>query len=107
MAVRKYRRPPGPRRRPLIAGNEIPDIPAPGPGHDELTAQTQLVLRALRALDEEARAVMAFDQDDIAVADIAAALGITDRRVWDIKKRARAALKKELAGMIEPGRRQP
>ena len=32
VALRRYRRPPGPRRRPLIAGNEIPDLPAPGPG---------------------------------------------------------------------------
>ena len=77
VALRRYRRPPGPRRRPLIAEDEIPDLPAPGPGHEELTVQAQLVLRALRALDEEAREVMAFDLDGIPTADIADALGIT------------------------------
>ena len=107
VALRRYKRPPGPRRRPPIAGNEVPDRPAPGPGHDELTASAQLVLRALQALDEEAREVMAFDQDDIPTAEIADALGITVQRVRDIKKRARAALKKELAGTTAPGRSQP
>ena len=106
VALRRYKRPPGSRRRPLTGGNEIPDLPAAGPGHDELTAQAQLVLRALQALDEEARAVMAFDMDDIPAADTAAALRITAQRVRDIKKRARAALKKELAGITAPGRRQ-
>ena len=50
---------------------------------------------------------MAFDQDDIPTAEIADALGITVQRVRDIKKRARAALKKELAGTTAPGRSQP
>jgi hypothetical protein len=36
-----------------------------------------MVLQALRNLDEEARAVMAFDLDDFPTADIAAALEIT------------------------------
>ena len=107
VALRRYRRPPGPRQRPLIAGNEIPDLPATGPGHDELTVQTQLVLRALRALDEEARAVIAFDMDGIPAADIAAALRITTQRVRDIRKTARTALKKKLAGITAPERRQP
>ena len=107
VALRRYKRPPGPHRRPLTGGNEIPDLPAPGPGHDELTASAQLVLRALQALDEEARTVMAFDMDDIPAADIAAALGITGQRVRDIKKKARTALKKELAGTTAPGRSQP
>jgi DNA-directed RNA polymerase specialized sigma24 family protein len=107
VALRRYKRPPGPRWRPLTGGNEIPDLPVAGPGHDELTVQAQLVLRALRALGEEARAVIAFDMDEIPAADIAAALGITAQRIRDIRKTARAALKKELAGITAPGRRQP
>jgi RNA polymerase sigma factor (sigma-70 family) len=107
VALRRYRRPPGPRRRPLVTGAEIPDVPAPGPGHDELTVQTQFVLRALQVLDEEARAVMAFDMDDFPAADIALELGITQQRVWDVKKRARAALRKELTVTMSCGRRQP
>ena len=65
------------------------------------------MLRALQALDEEARAVIAFDMDGIPAADIAAALRITTQRVRDIRKTARTALKKELAGITALGRRQP
>ena len=69
--------------------------------------QAQLVLRALRTLDEESRTVMAFhDLDDIPAADIAHELDITQQRVRDVKK-ARTALKQELAGNPTPGRRQP
>ncbi len=107
VALRRYRRPPGPRRRPLTAEDEIPDLPAPGPGHEELTVQAQLVLRALRMLDEEARRVMAFDLDGIPAADIADELGITQQRVRDVKKKARATLKQELAGNVTLGRMQP
>jgi DNA-directed RNA polymerase specialized sigma24 family protein len=107
VALRRHRRPPGPRRRPLMAGDELPDLPADGPGHDELTVQAQEVLRALRGLDEEARAVMAFDMDRIPAADTAAALGITQQRLRDVRRKARAVLKKLLAGTTAPGRRQP
>jgi len=107
VALRRHRRPPGPRHRPLIAGDELPDLPADGPGHDELTVQTQLVLQALRALDEEARTVIAFDMDGIPTADTAAALGITQQRLRDVRKKARTALKKLLTETSAPGRRQP
>jgi len=107
VALRRYRRPPGPRRRPPTAGEEIRDLPAPGPGHEELTVQVQLVLWALRTLDEEARTVMAFDLDDVPAADIAHELDITQQRVRDVKKKARTALMQELAGNPTPGRRQP
>jgi RNA polymerase sigma-70 factor (ECF subfamily) len=106
VALRRHQRPPGPHRRPLMAADELPDLPADSPGHDELTVQAQLVLSALRALDEEARAVMAFDMDGIPAAEAAAALGITQQRVRDVRKKARAALKKLLAGTTAPGRRQ-
>jgi RNA polymerase sigma factor (sigma-70 family) len=108
VALRRYLRPPGPRRRPLSRdGGEVPDRPAPGPGHDELTAQAQAVLQALRALDEEARTVMAFDLDGIPTSDIAAALHVTEQRVRDIKKRARTALKRHLAESVITEGRQP
>lgn len=106
VALRRYRRPPGPRRRPLTAGNEIPDLPALGPGHDELTVQAQLILQALQALDEEARTVMAFGLDDIPTADTAYVLGITQQRVRDVRKKARTVLKQELARNAEHRRRQ-
>jgi RNA polymerase sigma factor (sigma-70 family) len=108
VALRKYRRPPGPRTRPRLARDaEIPDLPYLGPDPGELTVQTQMVLQALRNLDEEARAVMAFDLDDFPTADIAAALEITEQRVRDVKKKARAGLKPALAGLIVSEGRQP
>jgi RNA polymerase sigma factor (sigma-70 family) len=108
VALRKYRRPPGPRTRPRLARDaEIPDLPYLGPDPDELTVQTQIVLQALRNLDEEARAVMAFDLDDFPTADIAAALEITEQRVRDVKKKARAALKLALAGLVVSEGGQP
>jgi len=108
VAMRRYHRPPGPRLRPQVAeGAAIPDLPHPGPGPGELTAQTQMVLQALRGLDEQSRAVMAFHLDDFPTAAIADALEITEQKVRDVKKRARAALKTTLAGHMSPGRRQP
>jgi len=63
------------------------------------------VLEALRGLDEQARAVMAFHLDDFPTAAIADALGLTEQRVRDVKKKARAALKTALAGHMSSGRR--
>jgi RNA polymerase sigma factor (sigma-70 family) len=98
VALRKRLRPPGARRRPLLADNaEIPDIAAPGPEPGELTAQTQAVLEALRSLDSQAQAVMAFLMDGFPAVVIADTLGITEQRVRDVTKKARAALKRILA----------
>lgn len=101
VALCRYRRPLGPRRRSLIADGEIPDRPGPGPGHDELTVQARSVLDALRTLDQESRAVIAYDMDGIPAADIACELGISQQRVRDIRKKARAALKRWLASERE------
>jgi RNA polymerase sigma-70 factor (ECF subfamily) len=107
-ALRRLTRPPGSRRRPLIAGDgSIPDDPLPGPGHAELTAQAQAILQALRGLDTEARAVMAFSLDGFTTADVADALKITQQRVRDVKKRARTALKRQLAATVAAEGRQP
>jgi RNA polymerase sigma factor (sigma-70 family) len=106
VAVRRYHRPPGPRRRVLTVADEIPDLPSVGLGHDELTAQAQLVLRALRILDEEPRMVTAYDLDGIPTADIATELGITEQRVRDVRKKARTVLRKALAENITSGGRQ-
>lgn len=103
VAQRRHRRPPGPRQRPLTTRDEIPDLPAPAPGPEDLTIQAQLVLRALQALDEEARAVIAFGIDGIPAADIARELGITQQRVRDVRKKARAVLKRQLGGNTTPG----
>jgi RNA polymerase sigma factor (sigma-70 family) len=98
VALRKCQRPPGPRRRPLLADSaKIPDIAAPGLEPGELTAQTQAVLQALRTLDNQAQAVMAFRMDGFPAAVIAETLGITEQRVRDVTKRARTTLKRTLA----------
>jgi RNA polymerase sigma factor (sigma-70 family) len=108
VALRRYRRPPGPRIRPRLAeGAGIPDLPHPGLEPGELTIQAQMVLQALRGLAEQQRSVMAFYLDDFSTTAIADALNLTDEEVRDVKKRARAALKIALDGTMSPGRRQP
>jgi RNA polymerase sigma factor (sigma-70 family) len=105
VAVRRQRRPPGPRHRPQVAADELPDLPAIGPGHDELTVQAHMVLKALRRLDDQSRMVMAFDLDGFPTATIASQLGITEQRTRDVRKKARSALKQVLAeNMASEGR---
>ena len=50
---------------------------------------------------------MAFDLDGFSPAETAVALGITDRRVWDVKKKARAALKQQLTAAATSEGRYP
>jgi RNA polymerase sigma factor (sigma-70 family) len=66
-----------------------------------------MVLQTLRGLDEDERVVMAFYLDDFPTAEIASALNLTEQKVRDIKKKARAALKIALAGHMSPGRKRP
>jgi RNA polymerase sigma factor (sigma-70 family) len=107
-ARRRYARPPGSRHRPVTIGDgRVPDQPSPGSDHAEMTAETQAVLQALQCLDSEARAVMAFSLDNFTTADTATALGITQQRVRDVKKKARAALKRQLAATAAAEGRQP
>jgi RNA polymerase sigma factor (sigma-70 family) len=97
VALRKYLRPPGPRRRPTPDSKaEIPDFPDPALEPGELTAQTQAVLEALSNLDPEAHAVMAFRMDGFATAHIADVLGLSEQRVRDITKKARTKLRRSL-----------
>lgn len=103
VALRKYQRPPGSRRRPLTSDAKIPDTPAAGPEPGELTAQTQAVLQALRSLDPVARAVMAFRMDGFPTAAIAEAMEISEQKVRDVTKRARAVLKRLLAQLLDGG----
>lgn len=108
VALRRHQRPTGTRQRPLTDGTgKVPDQPISGPDHAELTVQAQVVLQALHALDEEARTVMAFHLDGFSAVETAGALGITEQRVRDLKKRARVALKKQLATAAVAERRQP
>jgi DNA-directed RNA polymerase specialized sigma24 family protein len=113
VALRKYRRPPGPRRRlPLATGADVPDHPDPGHDPAELTAQTLLVLQALHRLEEGTRTAMAFHLDGFPARIIADRMdqlghaGITEQKVRDLLQKARRHLRRDLARLAEPGRRQ-
>lgn len=107
VALRRHQRPPGPRIRPLLAhGAAIPDQPHSDPGPDELSEQAQTVLQVLRSLPEEEQAVMAFSLDDFPTAEIAAALGMTQQKVRDLRKKARATLKATLGRHLPPEGRE-
>lgn len=86
VALRRYRRPPGPRKRPVTGGDEVPGHPALAPGPEDLAIQTQIVLQALLTLGEEARAVIAFDIDGIPSGDIARELRISQQRVREVRR---------------------
>jgi RNA polymerase sigma factor (sigma-70 family) len=108
VALRRLRRPPGPRNRPLLTtGADLPDVPAPALDPGEFTAQVQAVLAELRQLDPEAREVMAYLTDGFPAAAIGEAMGITEQRARDVIRRARADLKRSLAAAPVAERRQP
>jgi len=108
VALRRLRRPPGPRNRPpLDTCADLPDAPAPSLDPGEFTAQVQTVLAELRQLDREAREVMAYLTDGFTAAAIGEAMGITEQRVRDVIRRARTYLKRRLAATPVPEGRQP
>jgi RNA polymerase sigma-70 factor (ECF subfamily) len=98
VALRKYLRPPGPRRRPpTVLVPEPPEMPELAVGPAELTIGTLFVLTALRSLDPESRAVMAFHLDGFTSPQIASYLGIKDQKARDLLKKARKNLAAQLA----------
>jgi len=62
-----------------------------------------MVLQALRNLDEEARAVMAFDLDDFPTADIAAARGPRQGKLRGKQPKLTARQQAELTRMHATG----
>ena len=108
VALRRLRRPPGPRNRPpLDTCADLPDAPTPSLDPGEFTAQVQAVLAELRQLNPEAREVMAYLTDGFPAAAISEAMGITEQRVRDVIRHARADLKRRLAATSVAERRQP
>lgn len=98
VALRRYHRPPGPRRKPaVIAVNDVPDLPQLGAGHAEITEGTLSVRAALAALDSDLRAIIALDMDGFSTAEIAQFLEITDQKVRDLRRKGRGRLRSELA----------
>ncbi|MGP4029807.1 sigma-70 family RNA polymerase sigma factor [Actinomadura sp. 3N407] len=100
VALRRYRRPPGPRRSPLVAltpPEQLPRRPLQAADTGELTTQALYVIQVLRRLDEKSRAVMAFHIDGFSAVETAAALGIDDQEVRNLRKRGRSHLARALA----------
>jgi RNA polymerase sigma factor (sigma-70 family) len=97
VALKKYRRPPGPRRRPPTPAGDPPEMPSLEADPGELSPATLDVLAALRTLDDEARAVMAYRIIyDVNFRQIADAMGITEQRARDIQKKNRRQLMRTL-----------
>lgn len=98
VALNKYRRPPGPRKRPWTAPEAaLPDLPESHPGHAELTEQTLHVLQVIHGLETTDRAVIAFCMDGFTSVEAARHLGLTPQQARDALKRARRRLARELA----------
>lgn len=77
------------------------DPPSPGPGHAELTGQARDLIALLCRLDEDCRTVIAFDLDDIATSQIAAALGTSQQKVRDLRRKARKHLRRHLRALAD------
>lgn len=103
VALRRYRRPPGPRSTPLIDLNaEIPDrVDAVADPADHVTIRA-LVTQTLQSLPPVQRKVMAMFLDDIPTPHIARALGIAEATV----RAHRAAARKKLRQALEARRGQ-
>lgn len=104
VALRKYRRPPGKHRRPAaVPVGDFPELAQPGQSHADLTNETLLVTAALRRLEPEPQAAMAFHLDGFTGPQIASQLGITDQKARDLLKAARRVLARELARAKDEG----
>jgi DNA-directed RNA polymerase specialized sigma24 family protein len=97
VALRKYTRPAGSRRSPAATPlGELPELPDLDMDHAGVTDETVTVLAAIRILDEDLRAVIAMDWDDISTHEIAQYLGVTPQKVRDLRKKAREQLHRAL-----------
>src|ERR1017187_1411112 len=104
VALRKYQRPPGKHRRlAAVPIGNFPEITQPGHNHADLTDQTMFVITALRRLEPEQQAAMAFYLDGFTGPQIASQLGITDQKARDLLKAARRVLSRELASTKDEG----
>jgi DNA-directed RNA polymerase specialized sigma24 family protein len=103
VALRRFRRPPGPRCRPLIEpGVAMPDLPAPGVEPGEHTVQVHTVLEALSRLEPVEREVVVFLSDGFRLVDIPGLIDLTEQKARDIARSARTKLKRHLAAAATP-----
>jgi RNA polymerase sigma-70 factor (ECF subfamily) len=105
VALNKYRRPPG-RRQPsrAIVHAAMADREDSSISPADLSVGTMQVIDALRSLEPELQAVMAFDLDGFSAAEAGRYLGLTDQQVRDRRKKARKILAGRL-GVMESVRR--
>lgn len=93
VALNKYRRPPGPRKVPLtIPHPAVADAQDAGDSQVDLSIEAMHVLDALRSLNPELQAIMAFDLDGFTAAESGRYLGLTEQQVRDRRKKARKIL---------------
>lgn len=110
VALRKYQRPPGLRRR--VSTFPVPDITAhetlnSSVDHSELTVHVEVVRSTLRNLDPTTQTVMALYIDGFSAMEIAVHLDIKVQKVYDLIKKGRKALSDalELTAFREHDRR--
>jgi RNA polymerase sigma factor (sigma-70 family) len=83
-------------RRRLVAEGRV--IPESALARDDASPSTEalFVLDALRKLDPQQQAVMAFTIDGYTASEIASELGTTEQKVRDLRKKARMTLARQL-----------
>jgi RNA polymerase sigma factor (sigma-70 family) len=93
VALKKYQRLYGRRPQvPTVPVSDLSDTPQPASNHADLIPGTLLVLDALRSLDPELRAILAFHLDGFSGPEIAEQLNLTEQKVRDLLKKARKIL---------------
>jgi RNA polymerase sigma factor (sigma-70 family) len=93
VALNKYRRPPGFRKAPpTILHPVVEDTEDTQVSLVDVSASTLHVIDALRSLEPELQAVMAFDLEGFTAAEAGRYLGLTDQQVRDRRKKARKIL---------------
>lgn len=107
LALRYYKRPPGPRVRPLtLLVADYPDSLDDPSYSEELSVETLTVLEALDSLDPLLRKIMAFHLDEFSAKEIGAEVGIGDpQKIRDLLKKARKILAARLGPTRNQGRR--
>ncbi|WP_165488449.1 RNA polymerase sigma factor [Actinomadura formosensis] len=107
VALRRYRYPSPALGRPPIVPvppDQLPtDTRTASPDPADLVAATHDTLTALAALDDDTRAVIAFQMSGFSAVETAAALDIDDQRVRNLRKKARSQLRVWLASTSEGG----
>lgn len=106
VALNKYRRPPGFRQPPLtILHPVMADTEDAKISDIDLSVSALYVMDALRSLEPELQAVMAFDLEGFTAGESGRYLGLTDQQVRDRRKKARKILAGKL-GVMESERRR-